>query len=145
MSRSDKYSLISLARLLQPPGNSAIMAWRQKLSGGVLATIGYLLSPLSWWNDAFINIPLALVFAWAVSFLYRPAFAASLIIGYWLTNVLGLVLMHKGARQVFSEKPIASRRELWTDVIVSVVYTVAIVVLVKFGVLKPFAGYFTAR
>ena len=119
------------------------MAWKRKISGGALATIGYLLSPLSWWNDAFVNIPLALVFAWVVSFFYKPAFAASLIIGYWLTNVFGLMLLHKGARQVFSDKPLPdSRRELWMDVIVSVIYTVVIVALVKLEVLKPFAGYF---
>jgi uncharacterized membrane-anchored protein len=122
------------------------MVWKRKISGGILATIGYLLSPLSWWNDAFINIPLALVFAWLVSFFYQPAFTASLIIGYWLTNVLGFVLLHMGARQVFSEKPPPdSRRELWTDVIVSVVYTVLIIILVKLGILKPFAGYFQSN
>ena len=122
------------------------MAWKRKISGGVLATIGYLLSPLSWWNDAFINIPLALVFAWLISFFYRPAFTASLIIGYWLTNVLGFVLLHKGARQMVSEKPPPdSRRELWMDVIVSVVYTGAIVALIKLEILKPFAGYFNGK
>ena len=26
-----------------------------------------MLSPLSWWNDLFVNVPLALVFAWLVS------------------------------------------------------------------------------
>jgi len=119
------------------------MVWKRKLSGGILATIGYLLSPLSWWNDAFINIPLALVFAWLVSFFYKPAFAASLIIGYWLTNVIGFVLMHKGARQILSEKPPPdSRRELLMDVIVSLVYTGVIIVLIKLEILKPFAGYF---
>jgi hypothetical protein len=118
------------------------MAWKRKISGGFLATIGYLLSPLSWWNDAFINIPLALAFAWLVSFFYKPAFTASLIIGYWLTNVLGFVLMHKGARQMLSEKPPKLRRELWVDVIVSLVYTAVIVILIKLGILKPFSGYF---
>ncbi len=119
------------------------MAWKRKISGGALATIGYLLSPLSWWNDAFVNIPFALVFAWLVSFFYKPAFAASLIIGYWLTNVIGLVLLHKGARQIFSEKPPPdSRRELLMDVIVSLIYTGVIIALVKLEIFKPFAGYF---
>ena len=122
------------------------MSRKRKISGGILATIGYLLSPLSWWNDAFINIPLALVFAWLASFVYKPAFAASLIIGYWLTNVLGFVLLHKGARQVFSEKPPPdSRRELWTDVMVSLVYTGVIVALIKLEILKPFTGYFNGK
>lgn len=118
------------------------MAWERKISGSILATIGYLLSPLSWWNDAFINIPLALAFAWLVSFCYKPAFAASLIAGYWLTNVLGLVLMHKGGRQMLSEKPTNFRRELWMDVVVSLIYTAVIIVLMKLDIFKPFDGYF---
>jgi hypothetical protein len=119
------------------------MAWRRKFSGGILATIGFLLSPLSWWNDAFVNIPLALLFAWGVSFFYKAAFTASLILGYWLTNVIGFVLLHKGARQMLSqEPPPGARRELATDIIVSLVYTVVIVVLIKLEILKPFAGYF---
>jgi hypothetical protein len=122
------------------------MASKRKFSGGLLATIGFLLSPLSWWNDAFVNIPLALVFAWLVSCFYRPAFAASLILGYWLTNVIGLVLMHKGARQILSKKPpLDSRRELLTDVIVSLVYTMVIVILVKLEILKPLTSYFKSE
>lgn len=121
----------------------ARMAWKRKISGGTLATVGYLLSPLSWWNDAFVNIPLALVFAWLVSLFYKPAFTASLIVGYWLTNVLGLVLLHKGARQVFSEKPPPDpHRELWTDVVVSLIYTVIIITLIRLEILKPMAAYF---
>ena len=122
------------------------MAWNRKISGGFLATIGFLLSPLSWWNDAFVNIPLALLFAWLVSFLYKPAFTISLIIGYWLTNVLGFVLMHKGARQMISKEPSRSTgRELLTDLTVALIYTVAIMVLVKLGVLRPFTGYFADK
>ena len=122
------------------------MAWKRKISGSVLATIGYLLSPLSWWNDAFINIPLALAFAWAVSFFYKPAFEAGLIAGYWLTNVLGFLLMHKGARRMFSDNPPPNlRRELWMDVAVSLVYTGVIVILIKLGILKPFVAYFKSE
>ena len=122
------------------------MAWQRKISGSILATIGYLLSPLSWWNDAFVNIPLALLFAWLASFLYPPGFTAALILGYWLTNVLGLVLMHKGARKLLSERPAADwRRELLIDVIVSLIYTGVIVALVRVEILKPFTAYFNSR
>ena len=107
--------------------------------------IGYMLSPLSWWNDLFVNVPLALAFAWVVSWFYKPAFAVSLVVGYWLTNVLGFILMHKGAQQVLSEKRGRySRRDLLRDVGVSLLYTVLIVLLVKFGILKPIQSYFKA-
>ena len=118
------------------------MALKRKLSGSVVALIGYVLSPLSWWNDMFVNVPLAIAFAWVVSAFYGPAFTPSLVIGYWLTNVLGFVLLHKGAQQVLSrEDRKYSRRDLVKDIIVSLAYTVVIVLLVKFGILKPAQNY----
>lgn len=120
------------------------MAWKRKVGGGFLAVVGYMLSPLSWWNDAFVNLPLALVFAWIVSAFYRPAFAIALVVGYWLTNVLGFVLMHKGAQQMFSKADRKySRRALLKDLGVSLAYTLLIVLLIKAGVLQPFQNYFT--
>ena len=118
------------------------MAWQRKVAGGILAVIGFMLSPLSWWNDLFVNVPLAVAFAWLVSLVYQPAFAASLVLGYWLTNVLGFILMHKGAQKMVSEKSGRySWRDLGRDVGVSLLYTALIVALVKFGVLKPFQSY----
>ena len=104
---------------------------------------GYMLSPLSWWNDLFVNVPLALAFAWVVSFFYRPAFEVCLIVGYWLTNVLGFVLMHKGAQRMLTEKGRYSRRDLLRDVGISLLYTALIVALLKLGILKPIEGYFS--
>jgi uncharacterized protein (DUF2062 family) len=119
------------------------MAWRRKFGGGVLAFIGYMLSPLSWWNDLFVNVPLALAFAWIVSFFYPPVFQASWIVGYWLTNVLGFVLMHKGGEKILTEKERKySRRDLFRDIVISLLYTALIVLLIKFGVLKPIRNYF---
>ena len=92
----------------------------------------------------FVNVPLALVFAWIVSAFYKPAFTPSVVLGYWLTNVLGFVLMHKGAQQLLSEQDKRySRRELLKDVVISLVYTLLILALIKFGVLKPFQNYFS--
>src|SRR5262245_53781496 len=119
------------------------MAWKRKVQGGLLAIVGFMLSPLSWWNDLFVNVPLALAFAWIVSLFYKPAFDASVLIGYWLTNVLGFVLMHKGAQKVIgTEERRYSRKDLLRDVGISVMYTALIVVLIKIGVLKPIANYF---
>jgi hypothetical protein len=121
------------------------MAWKRKVTGGVLAMIGFMLSPLSWWNDLVVNVPLALAFAWLVSWFHKPAFAASLVLGYWLTNVLGFILMHKGAQQIVSEKQGRySWRDLARDVGISLLYTALIVALVALGVLKPIQSYFQA-
>src|SRR5579863_7587690 len=95
----------------------ARMSWKRKTTGGVLALAGYMLSPLSWWNDAVVNFPLALAFAGIVTLFYklsipggqdrtraRVVFEASWIVGYWLTNVLGFVLMHKGAQKMLRQE-----------------------------------------
>jgi hypothetical protein len=150
VSKKSEIPIFPLASLrggntLRPP-----VAWKRKVTGGILGVIGFMLSPLSWWNDAVVNLPLALIFASLVGLVYRPAanpgshtFDAMVILGYWLTNVLGFVLMHKGAQQaLFREEKKYSRRELVKDVAISLAYTALIVVLIKMGVLKPITAYF---
>src|SRR6266576_1363720 len=88
------------------------MRWKRKVHGGILGFIGFMLSPLSWWNDAFVNLPLALGFGWLVALVHRPAFEGGVIFGYWLTNVLGLVLLHKGVKEVTASAE--SRGYTWT-------------------------------
>ena len=119
------------------------MSRKRKITGGIMAVAGFMLSPLSWWNDLFVNVPLAIAFAWVVSLFYKPAFNACVVLGYWLTNVLGFVLMHKGAQKMVSESERKySWRDLLRDVGVSLLYTGLIVGLIKFGVLKPIQSYF---
>jgi hypothetical protein len=118
------------------------VAWKRKVMGSVVALIGYMLSPLSWWNDLFVNVPLALLFAWAISAFYKPAFSGSLVLGYWLTNVLGFILLHKGAQEALGKGAAGyTRRDLAKDVAISLAYTLVIVALVRWGVLKPIQGY----
>jgi len=119
------------------------MTWKRKAIGSITAFVGYMLSPLSWWNDLFVNVPLALAFAWVISLFSKRAFMPSLVVGYWLTNVVGFILLHKGAQQILSKQSkLYSRRDLAKDVAISLVYTVVIVILVQFGVLKPVQSYF---
>lgn len=123
------------------------MKQQRKITAGVLTTVGFLLSPLSWWNDAFVNLPLALAFAWAAAALVPVAwhdqvFEFALVIGYWLTNVLGFVLMHRGIALLISpEERRSARRELARDILISLGYTAVIVLLVKVGLLKPLHDY----
>ena len=115
------------------------------MQGGALAVIGFLLSPLSWWNDLFVNVPLAMAFASMVAALHPPAFKPALVIGYWLTNMLGLVLLHIGARRTLTRetaKPYAVR-DLVRALGWSLLYTLLILLLVKLSVLQPLADYWT--
>ena len=124
------------------------MGLKRKLTGGVLAVLGFMLSPLSWWNDAIVNLPLAIGFAWLVSSLCvkewkQAVFDVAVVVGYWLTNVLGFVLMHKGARDLLAKGETLPPMNLKKDLLVSLAYTVLIVALIKLGVLKPIEGYFS--
>src|SRR2546430_13979013 len=113
------------------------------VQGSVMGVIGFILSPLSWWNDAFVNIPLAIGFGWLIACIYKPLFQPAVVVGYWLTNLLGFVLMHKGAEKVVrGEASLGySRKDLLRDVVISVIYTAVIVALLKAKILQPFQDY----
>ena len=120
------------------------MSWKRRAGGSALATLGFLLSPLSWWNDLFVNVPLALGFGWLVALFWRPAFEPAVVLGYWLTNVLGFILLHKGAQFAIASgipKPY-SRRALARDLAISLLYTGLLLLLVKLKVLQPVTDYF---
>lgn len=120
------------------------MSWQRKAHGGLLGFIGFMLSPLSWWNDAFVNLPLAFAFAWVVALPYRPAFIPAAIVGYWLTNILGLFLMHKGAQEAFGKDaaPSYTWPRFTKDLLISLAYTGLILLLVYLKVLQPISDYF---
>jgi hypothetical protein len=117
---------------------------KNRIRGGVLATFGYLLSPVSWWNDLFVNIPLAYAFAALVGLVSEDLFLPAMVAGYWITNILGFVLMHRGIKESVFKRTGAgySKRELVSDLAVSAVYTIVVVVLVAVGFLRLPAEYF---
>ncbi len=108
----------------------------------MLGAVGYLLSPLSWWNDLYVNLPLAYLAANAAALAAPRLFLPVLTGAYWFTNVAGLVLMHAGARGAAGGQGLRmSRRDLWKWGLLSVAYSLAVVLLVKSGALKPLHEY----
>ena len=97
----------------------------------MLAVAGYILSPLSWWNDLVVNIPLAYVMSWPFSQLDEHLFLPAFVVSYWLTNISGLWLLYYAARDL-QHKPV-TRKTLRNSMLASVVYTLLIVVLVYTG------------
>jgi hypothetical protein len=107
------------------------------MKSSLLVTVGYLLSPLSWWNDPFVNIPLAYLFALLCGLVDPRAFSPAMIAAYWGTNVAGLVLLHRGTHGFLEPragKP--ARAELAMDVVVSIAYTVIILLLMHAGIVR---------
>ena len=116
----------------------------RRLASGILAFIGYILSPLSWWNDTFINLPLAWLFASLVSLASHRLFAPAMILGYWLTNIAGILLMAQGtAGVVAGDSSKLRKRQLVWSLIAATGYTLLIVLLYAFGVLKPLGALFS--
>jgi hypothetical protein len=118
---------------------------KERLKCILLSWAGYILSPLSFWNDAFVNIPIAYAIGLLFGILSRKFFLPGMIFGYWLSNILGFVLLHKGI--VCIGKPGGqllkfTKGQLITDGIISLAYTIGIVILVKIGLVKFLADYF---
>jgi hypothetical protein len=103
----------------------------------LLLALGWLLSPLCWWNDLVINLPVAWLVARALAFWQASWFTPGLVIGYWLSNVAGILLMQSSAMEVFrdGEEPRNPRRELLVGLATSTAYSLAVFALVKTGVL----------
>ncbi len=112
-----------------------------------MGILGFMLSPLSWWNDLLVNVPLAVAFGWLVALLHRAWFEPAVILGYWLTNVLGLILMQKGAQTALGGAAPRryTRRDFARDLLISLLYTGVIVLLVKLKVLQPVGDYLTSQ
>lgn len=101
-----------------------------RAGSGVLAFIGFVLSPLSWWNDLVVNVPLAYAFSIPFTLLNDRLFLPAFILGYWLTNVAGLILLHKGVSGAVNPN---KRHSYRSDVLISVAYTALIALLVLLG------------
>jgi Zn-dependent protease with chaperone function len=110
----------------------------KKLRGGFFLVIGYLLSPLSFWNDLFFNLPIAYAFGYLCSLLSPSLLLPCSIIGYWLSNIAGILLMQAGAIDVFQNQPKERnlKKELLMGLVSSMVYTLVIVALIQFKILQ---------
>jgi hypothetical protein len=116
---------------------------KRKIKGEILAIVGYILSPVSWWNDLFVNIPLAYVFALPFGLFSKKLFLPAMILGYWITNVIGFIMIHHGVKDLISkEKSKYTRKILIKDILISIVYTGVVVIFILKGWLKFPTEYF---
>jgi len=123
-----------LSRLLSLPMFTIPEKFRHPTATGkrrvwysLLATLGYILSPLSWWNDLVVNIPIAYVVAWPFSRVDERLFFPAVILTYWLTNLLGFVLLHRGVAGLMSGQ--VSSRNLRGYLFITFGYTMMIALL----------------
>ena len=110
----------------------------RRIGWGIVFTIGFALSPVSWWNDAVVNIPTAYLTAHLLALIDQRIFSIAFVGMYWITNLIGMALMHIGAKKLLvrAKPKFISRRSL----LISIFYTLLIVVLAQFKFIhSPFA------
>ena len=90
--------------------------------------LGWLLSPLTSWNDVFVNIPLAYVLSIAFVKTFRTDFVMTLLGAYWFTNILGLIMMVASGQSIFRDKN-NRPRELATILGTLIVYSLIMIVI----------------
>ena len=135
---SEEYQLAGQLTQQLPEAKGFKEVWFKKIRGGLLLAIGYLLSPLCWWNDIFFNLPIAYAFGYICSWLSPDLLFPCTIVGYWLSNIVGILLMQLGTLDVLADKPKEKnlKKELLTGLVSSTVFTVVIVALIHFNVLE---------
>ncbi|MEE3719951.1 hypothetical protein V2H45_24730 [Tumidithrix elongata RA019] len=106
----------------------------KKLRGLLLLGLGYLLSPLCWWNDLFFNLPIAYGFGYLCSLASPKFLFPGAIAGYWLSNLVGIVLIQMGALDVLQKQSQARnfKKELQNGLITSTAYTLVVLALIQF-------------
>lgn len=102
----------------------------------LLFFIGWLLSPFTFWNDAFINIPLSYLLANIFVKIWLVDFLLTVLVFYWLTNGLGILMMYFSGKSLLAGKRGAAR-EILSLAATLVVYSIVLILLNKAGILKP--------
>lgn len=99
--------------------------------------IGWLLSPFTFWNDAFINIPLSYLMANLIFQFVPINFLTLMLIFYWLSNGLGILLMY-----ISGKNALDSGRGILREILILLAaiggYSILLVILNKAGIIKPF-------
>jgi len=109
----------------------------KKIKGFLFLGVGYMLSPLSWWNDLFFNLPIAYFFGYLTSWISPNLFLPFTIIGYWISNILGILMMQIGALDMFFEQKSNNlKKDLLIGLGTSNIYTLLILGLVYFHILE---------
>ena len=110
----------------------------------IVCTVGFILSPLSWWNDLVVNVPLSYAFAWIVGKTLHPfivihkwLFIDLLVVGYFLTNLIGFLMIHHSVSGLKKNKAISIK----SQILVSIAYTIIIIVFFSSSFCNPDSVY----
>ena len=117
------------------------MIKKKRVKRGIVFFIGWILSPFTWWNDTFVNVPLSYLVANILHYIIHIKFIWLLMVSYWFTNFLGLYLMYYGGKRLI----MSSKDKIKTAmllIIFMVIYSLVMIYLNKQGKLMPLYEFF---
>jgi hypothetical protein len=108
-----------------------------KIRGLFCLILGYLLSPVCWWNDLVFNLPVAYCFGYLCRLVWSDSLIPGTIVGYWLSNIIGILMMQFGLVDILpkSSEDRSLKKDLITGLISSTAYTVLIMALLQLNIL----------
>jgi hypothetical protein len=121
---------------------------RSKRLASILGITGFLLSPIMWWDDLLLNIPISWVLASFISsgparlvlgINYVPVqyvFSASFILAYYMSNIVGILLLKK-AYTTWRGKELTLMQSWRINIAICTVYTILIALFIHLDWLKP--------
>lgn len=112
----------------------------RKTWSGFLVFLGFWLSPLSPWNDAFTNIPIAYAFGFVFSLISKDLLLPATLVGYWLSNISGFVLMHYGYVGLKEKNGYSFKKHWKRYVLATTLYTLIVGALIWFHILPSAEG-----
>lgn len=98
--------------------------------------IGWLLSPLTFWNDIFVNIPISYLVASFLARFTHINFGVLVVACYWVSNIVGLVMMYISGKNIAHQGK-GMAREIFGIVAAIVIYSVALLLLTWAGIINP--------
>lgn len=105
---------------------------RRRILGGIIAFVGFQLSPFTMWNDWCVEFPICWGLATAVSFFHEGIFTPVFVGLYWLLNIGGCFLIGKGARLMVDKdhiKKANKKKVFFRNIIISSVATIIIMIV----------------
>jgi len=113
----------------------------KRIKYGLIFFIGWALSPFTWWNDAFINVPISYVLANILFYITRIRYAWLMISSYVFTNILGLYFMYLGGKAVVKSSKNSVKTVVYL-LLVIFIYSAIMIYLERHGKLIPLCRYF---
>jgi hypothetical protein len=124
-------------------GESTVKRMLPFAKRATIGIVGFILSPLSWWNDVFVNFPLAFGFAWATGKLinlftvvHSWLFVGLFTFGYFLTNLTGFLMLHFSIFYTKEGRKSSPKQQA----LVSLCYSLVIIIFFGLDICNPEKG-----